>query len=128
MSMKYLCPECRTRLSTHGVVILTGERENDAARSLFVFDARPGQFDFVVVDDEITIKPGGRWTFYCPVCRADLTTKFNKRLARVELVDGEHVRRVVFSKVANEQATFVLGGDEIEAHGKDSTEYLETSK
>jgi hypothetical protein len=111
--MKYKCPECSAGLSTHKVVLLVGE--HDKKRSLFVFDARPGKYDFVVVDD-IEVKPGTMWEFYCPV---------NKRLAKLEAVDEEGARRVVFSKVAGEQSTFVLGGEELEAHGRDSLAYID---
>ena len=120
--MKYKCTECSAGLSTHKVVLLVGE--NDKKRSLFVFDARPGRYDFVVVDD-IEVKPGSMWEFYCPVCWANLTTSYNKRLAKLEAVDEEGSRKVVFSKVAGEQSTFVLGGEELEAHGRDSLAYID---
>lgn len=120
--MKYKCPECSAGLSTHKVVLLVGE--NDKKRSLFVFDARPGKYDFVVVDD-VEVAPGSLWTFYCPVCWGDLTTGYNKRLARLEAVDENGTKRVVFSKVAGEQSTFVLGGEELEAHGRDSLAYID---
>jgi hypothetical protein len=120
--MKYKCPECSAGLSTHKVVLMVGE--HDKKRSLFVFDARPGKYDFVVVDD-IEVRPGTMWEFYCPVCWANLTTSYNKRLAKLEAVDEEGSRRVVFSKVAGEQSTFVLGGEELEAHGRDSLAYID---
>jgi len=120
--MKYKCPVCSAGVSTHKVVLLVGEHEK--TRSLFVFDARPGKYDFVVVDD-IEVKPGTMWEFYCPVCWANLTTSYNTRLAKLDAIDEDGVRRVVFSKVAGEQSTFVLGGDELEAHGRDSLAYID---
>jgi hypothetical protein len=123
--MKYKCPECSAGLSTHNVVLMVGEHEKK--RSLFVFDARPGKYDFVVVD-KIEVKPGTMWEFYCPVCWANLTTDFNKRLARLEAEDADGTRRVLFSKVAGEQSTFVLGGDDLEAHGRDSMAYIDKDK
>jgi len=120
--MRYMCPECKGAVSARGGVVVVGELAG--SKVLFFFDPRPGCYGYEVAEG-IEVPAGEMWEFSCPLCRANLTTKFNKKLARLDLVDGDEVRRVVFSKVADEQATFVLGGDDLEAHGRDSISYID---
>ena len=105
--MRYICPKCERSVSLAGGIVLAGKCGD--RKTIFVFDP----------------KPGSVWDFSCPLCGKDLTSKSGKRMARLDLLIGDIRRRVVFSKVADEHATFVLGGDEIEAHGEDSKEILE---
>ncbi|MFO8072594.1 MAG: hypothetical protein R6V85_12030 [Polyangia bacterium] len=120
--MKYQCPECKRSVTTNSGIVLIGERER--TRSLFVFDPRLGSYEHEVADD-IDVPPGSIWEFYCPVCGADLTSKHSGRLARLEMMVGDTTRRVVFSKIASEHATFVLGGEDLEKHGDQADAYLE---
>jgi hypothetical protein len=120
--MKFQCPKCERTVSTKAGIILIGQHEK--LRSLFVFDTRLGSYSHEVADP-IEVPPGTVWEFFCPVCGADLTSKHSKRLAGLTMVVGETTRRIMFSKVASEHATFVLGGEELEQHGEDSKAYLD---
>ncbi len=120
--MKYNCPSCSRALNMSGGIVLVGQL--DDRRTVFVFDPEPGSYRMDVADEK-PVEPGTQWEFSCPLCNENLTTEFNKRLARLQLVDGDEFRQIVFSKVANEKATFVLGGDEMESHGEHAKEYLE---
>jgi hypothetical protein len=66
------------------------------------------------------VEPGSMWTFYCPVCQRSLVTKLSDRFC---CLDGPYEgpkHRVYFSRVAGEQATFVVTAEQIhERHGRD---------
>ena len=68
---------------------------------------------------------GSRWDFFCPVCQEDLVVPENDRFCGLVLKRGDTDRRVLFSRVAGEKATFVFndGGLE-EHHGSDSDDFL----
>lgn len=120
--MNYQCPKCARALSILGGIVLVGE--NSERRTLFAFDPEPGKYE-LHVSDGLEVIPGTVWEFSCPLCGENITTSFNRKLARLEVIgDDGSLKRVVFSKVADDQATFVLGGDDIEHHGRDSLEYI----
>jgi predicted RNA-binding Zn-ribbon protein involved in translation (DUF1610 family) len=120
--MKFKCPKCERTVSTRAGIVLIGQHEK--SRSLFVFDTRLGSYEHEVADP-VDVPPGTVWDFFCPVCGADLTSKHSKRLAGLTMTVGDTTRRVMFSKVSSEHATFVLGGEGLEKHGEDSESYLE---
>jgi hypothetical protein len=120
--MKYICPKCERSVSLSGGIVLAGKCGD--RKTIFVFDPEPGRYELEVSDGE-PVEPGSVWDFSCPLCGKDLTSKSGKRMARLDMIIGDISRRVVFSKVANEHATFVLGGEDIEAHGEDSKEILD---
>lgn len=103
-------------------VVLLGER--GTSRGLFVFDPRPGAYVYSA-DSGLDIEPGEIWDFLCPVCRADITTHFNRRLAHVLMEEDGSEFIVVFSKVASEHATFVLAREKLETFGTNLDKYLD---
>lgn len=117
---RYECPKCQGSLSLLGGIVLVGE--DGKRRTVFAFDPEPGNYEMNVADGN-DIEPGTMWEFICPLCGKNLTSDSNKRLARLKLIEDGVTRWVLFSKVANEQATFVLGGEKLELHGKDAEEY-----
>jgi hypothetical protein len=119
--MKYMCPECGRGITTLGGIVLIGESKG--VRTLFEFDMRPGHFGHDVADP-VEFKAGETWEFSCPVCGKNLTADFNPRLARLEMMDGLARKRVLFSKVVDEHATFILGGTDLEAHGEHADYYV----
>jgi hypothetical protein len=108
-----------------GGIVLIGELGD--RKTVFVFDPELGKYD-VEMADGLELKPGTKWEFSCPLCNENLTTEFNSGLARLQMVDGDNMRWVVFSKVTNKHATFVLGGEQLESHGEDADDYIDKSK
>lgn len=121
---KYFCPECKGILNPTQGITLLGQREKQ--RGLFVFDPQPGVYDYRI-DTTLKIDPGEVWDFFCPICHVDLKTHFDSRLSHLRLSDEGAEFVVLFSKVANERATFLLSPERIEAYGHDFTSYIELS-
>ena len=120
--MKYSCPKCLRALNMSGGIVLVGECED--RKTVFVFDPEPGKYQMEVAD-ELEVEPGTLWEFTCPLCGENLSTEFNNRMARLHLMKAGTPKQVFFSKVADERATFVLGGDEMEVHGDHAEEFIE---
>ncbi len=122
MDVIYRCPMCERALSVSQGVILVGECEQ--RRTLLVLNPEPGNYALQTADGQ-PLEPGAEWELSCPLCGEDLSVPLKRRLARLEMVTATgKVKLVMFSKVANEQATFVLGDGTIEPHGRDSKTYL----
>lgn len=120
--MKYSCPKCARALNMRNGIVLIGELGE--RKTVFVFDPEPGKYDIDIADDQ-AVEPGTKWEFSCPLCNENLTTDFNSRLAQLQMTEGDEIRTVVFSKVCNEHATFVLGGEHMESLGDKAGDYLD---
>jgi len=120
MSRDYHCPMCQAALNPDRSVILLAT--HDDTRALIGFHPQPGQYE-IFLPPGVQADAGSRWNFACPVCQADLTAEENKDLCQLELwADGER-SRLLFSRVAGEQATFVMRDGELEEHGSDALIY-----
>jgi hypothetical protein len=120
--MKYSCPECQAVLNpTEGIVLLG---YYGASRGLFVFDARPGHYEYRV-DPSLAIEPGSAWEFLCPVCHTNLTSQTSTKLAHLRVTDEDRHYMLLFSKVADEHATVLVSKEKIETYGEDYDTHLE---
>lgn len=121
MSWEYCCPQCKAMLNPDRSIILTIQRGD--VRALVGLHPQPGKYE-VHVPPGISIVDGTKWDFSCPVCQASLAHLEDPNLSELELqVEGEPLR-IVFSQVAGELATFVIGGGTLkEKHGKDAGRY-----
>jgi hypothetical protein len=118
MSWTYHCPHCGSGLNPDVSVVLVGERAG--IRCLMAFNPHPGDYH-VGLPPGIELNEGERWKFSCPVCREDLGTKDAKGLCVLDGVFEEHQRRVYFSPVAGELATYVVTANgEVESFGRDA--------
>lgn len=123
-TMKYVCPECTCALNPNKGIVLVGHHKK--SRGLFVFDPAPGNYNYEV-DSFLTVEPGQVWEFQCPICHVNLTTHFSAKLAHMKMIEDGIEHLIVFSKVANEHATFVLTKEKVEIFGVDHDNYLELS-
>jgi hypothetical protein len=97
--------------------------EHDDKRILVGFHPEPGNYE-VYFPPGSELSEGQIWSFFCPVCRKDLKTAEDDNLCAVLMLEPTISRRVLFSRVAGEQATYVLYDSEIEhRHGKNSVAY-----
>jgi len=116
MIRTYRCPFCKTHLNPQEEsVVLLGECAH--GDGLFVFDSQPGSYEFRCSND-IEFSAGDRWEFFCPVCRHDLTSEANENLAMLEMYDDKGNRHnIFFSKIARQQATYVVNSEGVDVFG-----------
>jgi len=121
MSWTYSCPSCNAMLNPDVSIVLVGQHGED--RILVGFHPQPGNFE-VYLPPGVQPARGSRWVFLCPVCHQDLVASPDADLCAVMLHDGGRTHRVLFSRVAGDQATFVVSGMEVEEHhGRDVEKY-----
>ena len=74
----------------------------------------------------ITVEPGTRWAFSCPVCRRALTTEISEDLCALDVQTEGASHRIYFSRVAGEQATFMITAEGLlKDYGVHTDQYLE---
>lgn len=125
MSWHYRCPECKVLLNPDETIILAAAREGTEHKVLVGLSGQPGDYSVFFPPDVETVK-GEAWSFYCPICHADLAVKGDDKLCAVERHDDDgHDTQVVFSRITGQQATFVIkSGQLVEEHGMDLKEFL----
>lgn len=111
MSWSYRCPKCRNMLNPAKVVILVAGREGK--KFLIGLHPEPGNY-LVYLPPKVEVSPGERWDFFCPVCQTNLAAQGHKNMCMVQMVEGDSVRDVFFSRVAGQKMTFVHSQDGIE--------------
>ena len=105
MSWSYSCPHCAVGLNPDETIVLVGEFADQ--RVLVGLHPEPGNYQ-AFLPPGFDVKPGSTWNFYCPVCTQSLATTQSDRFCAVDGPHGGPKHRVYFSRVAGEQATFVV--------------------
>ncbi|MCK5378321.1 MAG: hypothetical protein KAJ78_02910 [Acidobacteria bacterium] len=123
MHWTYSCPRCQGTLNPEEAVILIAEHAGK--RVLIGLHPEPGIYE-IHPPPEIDIKPGSRWLLMCPLCNADLRSDLSEDLAHLDMNCGGDLHRVYFSRVAGEQATFVVSAEGLlHDHGIHTDQYVE---
>ncbi len=123
MEWIYHCPNCGGMLNPDETVILLAER--DGARLLVGLHPEPGNYH-LHLPPGVTMPEGSRWEFDCPLCRTSLVSELSPDLCALDLESGGGRHRVFFSRVAGEQATFVLRAEGmLEDYGTHRDKYVE---
>jgi hypothetical protein len=123
MGRLYKCPSCESVLNPVKEIVLSGQFGQ--TRTLFLFQPELGDYGFAAAPGTEVV-PGDTWEFSCPLCLHNITTSFSRSLAELKLVDEDGKRRVVvFSKVANEHASFEVTKEGVEAFGEHQDAYFD---
>jgi len=121
MKWIYACPHCRATLNPHTKLILAARRGK--RRGLILLSPQPGNYKSII-HESFPLAQGDMVEFACPACAAVLTSPASSRLAEVLLVmPGQRARRVEFSRVYGEHATFILDGEKVVPYGDDAGSY-----
>lgn len=122
MDWTYTCPVCGTHLNPNEKdIILLAECSH--GKGLFLFSQTPGDYG-LTLPAGITVEAGQMWEFFCPVCREDLTSKAEQKIAMIRVTDPEgQDHSVFFSKVAEEHCTFLVNAEGVKIFGPDSIHY-----
>ena len=69
---------------------------------------------------------GTRWSFSCPVCDRSLVSELSDELCAIDMCSRDERHRVYFSRIAGEEATFVVSAEGLLTdHGVHTDQYLE---
>ncbi len=123
MGRLFKCPSCESVLNPVKEVVLSGRF--GAVRTLFMLQPELGDYNFVTAPGTEVV-PRDTWEFYCPLCQHNITTTFSRSLAELNMVDEAGKRHVVvFSKVANQHASFEVTEEGMEAFGEHKDAYFD---
>lgn len=115
MKWSYRCPHCKALLNPGATVMLVGI--HDDQRLLVGFHPEPGNYE-IFFPPECALKEGDIWQFLCPVCQVDLLSNDNDSMCALELLEGDNEPiQVLFSRVAGQQATFIVNQREVQSYG-----------
>ena len=121
MKWTYACPHCRAVLNPHTKIVLAARRGRQ--RGLILLSPQPGNYQ-TIVDPSFVLVEGETVELTCPACGHDLASSAARRLAEIQLLHpGAIPRRVEFSRVYGEHATFILDGEKIVPYGDDAGAY-----
>lgn len=121
MKWTYSCPHCSAMLNPQDAIILVARYEDRVW--LVGLHPEPGKYE-IFVPPGVKVTWGDRWSFACPVCCADLVTTFSDDLCSIDIHTQDEDHRVFFSRIAGEQATFVINAEGLRSkHGKDAEVY-----
>lgn len=123
MHWTYSCPHCEALLNPEENVVLRAE--NADRRFLAGFHPQPGNYEVELPPGE-EMAPGTRWEFFCPVCEQSLVSELSDDLCALDVHSGGDAHRVFFSRVAGEEATFVVSAEGmLRDYGIHTDRYLE---
>jgi hypothetical protein len=123
MNWTYSCPHCHEILNPDETVTLVAELED--RRFLAGLHPEPGNYHMHLPPD-VEMPVGTRWEFSCPLCREALTTELSDDLCAIDMHSAGDSHRVYFSRVAGEQATFVVTAEGLlKDYGIHTDRYLE---
>lgn len=127
MKWKYACPSCKAVLNPNVKIILRLRRGK--LNGLILISPRPGNYRIICDRDfAAKVKHGQLVEFSCPVCGEVLTAPASRKLAELLLLQPQgKVKRVQFSCVYGEHATFILDGDTVVPYGDDAAAYDEVN-
>jgi hypothetical protein len=124
MSWTYTCPHCEAALNPNESIVLRAEHED--RRMLVGLHPQPGNYEVDLPPGEV-MAAGTLWDFFCPVCDHSLVSELSNELCAIDMsLQGER-HRVYFSRVAGEEATFVVSAEGmLTDHGVHVDQHIET--
>lgn len=121
MEKNFHCPYCHGQLHVNERIIFSARTENHQ-RGLILLTPEPGDYRALKHPD-FHIREGEHLDFYCPICHSNLMVKKgNKMFTRVMMLDVGEEFEVLFSQIAGEKATYVVGEKTLQAFGEDADE------
>lgn len=123
MHWLYSCPHCQATLNPGERIVLRAAGEG---RSFAVgLHPQPGNYSVELPPGEVMTQ-GSRWEFFCPVCERSLASELSDDLCALDLLTAGECHRVYFSRIAGEEATFVVSAEGlIKDFGIHTDRYLE---
>jgi len=123
MHWSYSCPHCDSPLNPEDRVVLRAEHGEQ--RFLAGLHPQPGNYSVELQPDEEMVQ-GTRWEFFCPVCDHSLVSELSEDLCALDVHTVGETHRVYFSRVAGEEATFVVSAEGmLKDYGIHTDRYLE---
>jgi Zn finger protein HypA/HybF involved in hydrogenase expression len=121
MERDFICPKCFGQLYLNERIIFSVQK-HDGTRGLILLTAEPGDYR-VLKHPAFKITEGEHLDFFCPLCHSNLTIeKDDKKFTLVTMIETGDEYEVLFSQIAGEKSTYVVGEHFFKAFGDDADE------
>lgn len=121
MERSFHCPFCHGQLLVNERIVLSA-RSDSGQRGLVLLTSDLGDYRAMKHPD-FKVKEGEHVDFFCPICHSNLIVeKVNKKFTRVMMLEAGEEFEVLFSQIAGEKATYVVGEKTFKAYGEDADE------
>lgn len=123
MTLKYLCPKCRTSINVGDKIILAGKTDT-GLKGIVVLKSQLGNY-ITSFSEDFTVFEGNKIRLSCPICHKSLSTKKSKNIAKLNVVDDKNNEfTIYFSQIYGERCTYKTEGKQIiESYGDHKEKY-----
>jgi len=122
MERNFHCPFCHGQLCVNQRVVFSALNE-DGQRGLVLLTPELGDYK-ALKHPSFKVKEGQHVDFFCPICHNNLIVEKNdKKFTRVMMLELGVEYEVLFSQIAGEKSTYVIGENSFRTYGKDAHEF-----
>ncbi|NCC72039.1 MAG: hypothetical protein EOM06_01470 [Sphingobacteriia bacterium] len=119
MERQFQCPYCFGDLYLNDRIFFSAQK-HDGTRGIILLTPDLGDYR-AIKHPSFKVKAGEHLDFFCPLCHANLTVeKNNKKFTLVTMIDMGDEFEVLFSQIAGEHCTYVIGEKYFKAFGEDA--------
>lgn len=119
MEKSFHCPICHGQLLVNERIVLSA-RADSGQYGLILLTADLGDYRAIKHPD-FKILEGEHVDFFCPICHSNLIVeKAGKKFTHVMMLEAGEECEVLFSQIAGEKATYVIGEKSFKAFGNDA--------
>jgi predicted RNA-binding Zn-ribbon protein involved in translation (DUF1610 family) len=124
MATDFKCPHCLNLLNVGDNVVFS-TRNSWGKQGLIILHPELGNYS-VIKHPGFEVLEGEILEFYCPFCSKQLLSARNSNLASILMNDENGIEyEIHFSRIAGQQATYKIVGENVDIFGQDAAEYYD---
>jgi uncharacterized protein YbaR (Trm112 family) len=121
MEKSFYCPFCHGQLYINERIIFSAKSDG-GNYGLILLTPDLGDYRLMKHAD-FKIESGEHVDFFCPICHSNLMVeRENRKFTRVLMLEAGEEFEILFSQIAGEKATYVIGEKSFRAYGRDADE------
>ncbi len=122
MERNYYCPFCHGQLYVNERIIFSILNEQ-GQKGLVLLTPDLGDYR-AMKHPSFKITEGEHLDFFCPICHKNLIVEKNDhKFTRVMMQDTGEEYEILFSQIAGERSTYLIGDHSFRAFGEDAEEF-----
>ena len=122
MERNFYCPFCHGQLYINERIVFSVQNEQ-GQKGLILLTPDLGDYR-AMKHPTFKIKEGEHLDFFCPICHKNLIVeKEDKKYTRVMLMEAGDEFETLFSQIAGDRSTYVIGENSFNAFGEDAEEH-----
>ncbi|MFP4471076.1 MAG: hypothetical protein ACLFPE_10355 [Bacteroidales bacterium] len=119
MEPSFHCPFCHGQLYVNERIVLSAQSDK-GLKGLILLTPDLGDYR-AMKHPSFKIEVGEHVDFFCPICHANLIVeRKGKKFTHIMMLDTGEEFEVLFSQIAGEKCTYVVGENSVKAFGEDA--------